>query len=95
MSATQKLRRATVPKDLSASHFKKLHELEYDDDPHDVFGVLKQRIEQRNFAAWEQLGTVADHEAPSELYARVRLAMIGAERARVLEIRGSGRLPAR
>ncbi len=83
------LARATVLQQASKAGFKKLRELEYD-DPHDVFDLLKQRIEQRNFAAWERLGTVAEEEAPSELYSRVRLAMIEAERARVLEIRGSG-----
>ena len=46
----------------SKAGFKRLHELEYD-DPHGVFDLLKQRIEQRNFAAWERLGTVADQEA--------------------------------
>jgi monovalent cation/hydrogen antiporter len=83
------LARATVLQQASKVGFKKLHELEYD-DPHDIFALLKQRIEQRNFAVWEQLGTVADQETPSELYARVRLAMIQAERARVLDIRRSG-----
>jgi Na+/H+ antiporter len=83
------LARATVLQQASKAGFKKLTELEYD-DPHDVFDLLKQRIEQRNFAAWERLGTVADQEAPSELYARVRKAMIDAERSRVLEIRGAG-----
>ena len=83
------LARATVLQQASKAGFKKLKELEAD-DPHDIFGLLKQRIEQRNFAVWEQLGTVADEEAPSQLYARVRLAMIQAERARVLEIRDSG-----
>jgi monovalent cation/hydrogen antiporter len=86
------LARATVLQQASKAGFKKLHELEYD-DPHDVFDLLKQRIEQRNFAAWEQLGTVADQESPSELYARVRQAMIQAERSRVLEIRKSGTVP--
>ena len=52
--------------------------------------MLKQRIEQRNFAAWERLGTTADQESPSDLYSRVRLEMIDAERGRVLEIRSSG-----
>ena len=55
-------------------------------------GLIKQRIEQRNFAAWERLGTVADQETPSELYSRVRLEMIDAERRRVLEIRSSGQV---
>ena len=83
------LDRATVLQQASKAGFKKLHELEYD-DRHGVFALLKQRIEQRNFAAWERLGTVADQEAPSELYTRVRLEMIAAERQRVLDIRRSG-----
>jgi len=83
------LARATVLQQASKAGFKKLKELEAD-DPHDIFGLLKQRIEQRNFAAWERLGTVADQEAPSELYTRVRLEMIAAERQRVLDIRRSG-----
>jgi CPA1 family monovalent cation:H+ antiporter len=83
------LARATVLQQASKAGFKRLHELE-DDSARDVFAVLKQRIEQRNFAAWERLGTVADQEAPSELYSRVRLEMIAAERGRVLEIRSSG-----
>jgi CPA1 family monovalent cation:H+ antiporter len=83
------LARATVLQQASKAGFKRLHELEYD-DPHETFDLLKQRIEQRNFAAWEQLGTTADQESPSELYSRVRLEMINAERGRVLEIRSSG-----
>jgi len=83
------LARATVLQQASKAGFIKLKELEYD-DRHGVFALLKQRIEQRNFAAWERLGTVADQEAPSELYTRVRLEMIAAERARVLDIRKSG-----
>ena len=83
------LARATVLQQASKAGFQKLHELEYD-DRNGVFALLKQRIEQRNFAAWERLGTVADQEAPSELYTRVRLEMIGAERQRVLDIRKSG-----
>jgi CPA1 family monovalent cation:H+ antiporter len=83
------LARATVLQQASKAGFKRLRELEYD-DPHDVFDLIKQRIEQRNFAAWERLGTVADQETPTELYSRIRLEMIDAERTRVLEIRRSG-----
>jgi monovalent cation/hydrogen antiporter len=86
------LARATVLQQASKAGFKKLKELEYD-DRHGVFALLKQRIEQRNFAAWERLGTVAGQEAPSELYTRVRLEMIAAERTRVLDIRRSGSVP--
>ncbi len=85
------LARATVLQQASKAGFKRLKQLEVE-DPHDVFGAIKQRIEARNFAAWEQLGTVADQETPSELYSRVRLEMIHAERQRVLEIRSSGQV---
>lgn len=83
------LARATVLQQASKAGFKRLHELEVD-DPHEIVGLVKQRVEQRNFAAWERLGTTADQESPSELYSRIRLEMIEAERGRVLEIRSSG-----
>ena len=85
------LARATLLQQASKAGFKVLQKLEYD-DPQGVVKLVKQRIEQRNFAAWERLGTQADMETPSELYARVRLAMLEAERTRVLEIRDAGQV---
>jgi len=65
-----------------------------DDDPHDTRGMLRHRVEQRDFAAWERLGSgEADAETPSEAYSRMRLQMLQVERARVLEIRSEGRIP--
>jgi len=84
------LARATLLQQASKAAFKRLKELEVDDDPHGVIALIKQRVEQRNFAAWERLGTVADQETPSEMYSRIRQAMLEAERRRVLEIRSSG-----
>ena len=52
--------------------------------------LIRQRVEQRNFAAWERLGTDVEQETPSEVYTRVRRTMIEAERARVLEVRSEG-----
>jgi CPA1 family monovalent cation:H+ antiporter len=83
------LARATLLQQASKAGFEQLQQLEYD-DPHDVVGLIRQRIDQRNFAAWERLGTTVDQESPSDLYARIRLDMIEAERRRVLEIRSSG-----
>jgi monovalent cation/hydrogen antiporter len=83
------LARATLLQQATKAAKKVLQEQEVD-DPHGVLALIKQRIEQRNFAAWERLGTVADQETPSEMYARIRQVMIEAERARVLEIRSSG-----
>ena len=85
------LARATLLQQASKAGYKVLQELEYDDQQ-GVVKLVKQRIEQRNFAAWERLGTQADVETPSELYSRVRLAMLEAERTRVLEIRDAGQV---
>ena len=87
------LARATLLQQASKAAFKRLKDLEVDDDPHGVIATIKQRVEQRNFAAWERLGTVAGQEPPSEMYARIRQEMIEAERRRVLEIRSSGSVP--
>jgi monovalent cation/hydrogen antiporter len=86
------LARATLLQQASKAGFKELKDLEYE-DPHGVGALIKQRIEQRNFAAWERLGTQAEQESPSELYSRIRLAMLDAERRRVLEIRSTGNVP--
>lgn len=86
------LARATLLQQASKAGNKRLKELEFD-DPHDVRLLIEQRVEQRNFAAWERLGTAADVESPSALYSRLREEMIQAERARVLEIRSTGSVP--
>ena len=85
------LARATLLQQASKAGYKVLKDMEYDDQQ-GVVALVKQRIEQRNFAAWERLGTQADTETPSELYARIRLAMLDAERARVLEVRDAGQV---
>ncbi len=83
------LARATVLQQASKAGFEELERLEIE-DPHGVGDMIRQRTDQRNFAAWERLGTVADQETPTELYSRTRRAMIDAERRRVLEIRSNG-----
>jgi monovalent cation/hydrogen antiporter len=85
------LARATLLQQASKAGYKVLKDMEYDDQQ-GVVALVKQRIEQRNFAAWERLGTQADTETPSELYARIRLAMLDAERSRVLEVRDAGQV---
>ena len=86
------LARATLLQQASKAGHHALEELEYEDH-HGVVDLIKQRINQRNFAAWERLGTTVDEESPSDLYARIRLAMIEAERGRILEIRSGGTVP--
>ena len=83
------LARAALLQQASKAGFVALAELEHD-DPHGVTELIRQRVDQRNFAAWEQLSTTPGQESPSDLYARARLAMIEAERKKVLEIRSTG-----
>lgn len=91
--AEDALARATLLQQAAVAGLARLTELEGGDD-HGVKEAIRARVDQRTFAAWERLSTTADVEAPSEAYARLRLAMIKAERTRVLEIRGQGRVPA-
>ena len=83
------LARATLLQQASKAAVAELERLEYDDRT-GVCNLIRQRLDQRNFAAWERLGTAADQESPAAVYYRVRMAMIAAERARILEIRRSG-----
>ena len=90
--AEDALARATLLQQASKAALHELEKIEYDDTA-GVVELIKQRLDQRNFAAWERLSTVADREAPSDLYNRVRQQMIEAERRRVLEIRSAGTVP--
>ncbi len=89
--AEDALARASLLHEAAKAGERVLREQE-DDDPHGVVDSIRVRVDQRNNAAWEQLGTNLDEETPSEHYTRVRRAMIDAERARVLEIRSEGRV---
>lgn len=61
------------------------------EDDEEILRILRARGESRLNTVWERLGsTEGDGETPSEQYRRLRVAMLGAERARVLEIRGKG-----
>ena len=96
------LARAELLQQATQAGLSKLAEVEahedlVEDDP--VPTILRQRLEQRDFAAWERLATVRGQlgedveETPTERYARIRLAMLDAERERVLELRKRGRVP--
>ena len=58
--------------------------------PDEVVGRLRELTEQRSNAAWERLGMSV--ETPSEAYARVRLAMLVAERDVFRQARDEGRI---
>ncbi len=90
--AEHALARATLLQQATQAAEERLAELEFD-DPQDVVGLIRQRSDQRNFAAWERLGTNTDLTSPSELYARVRTKLLAAEMARVLQVRDAGQVP--
>lgn len=85
------LARATLLQQATRAGLDHLDSLDLD-DPHGVDDLIRQRVNQRAFAAWERLGTTGE-ASPSELYSQTRLEMIGVERERVLEIRSSGAVP--
>ena len=88
------LARATLLQQASKAALDELDTLEYDDQA-GVVDLIRQRLDQRNFAAWERLGTQADTESPAALYYRIRSEMIDAERRRILEIRSAGQVPSK
>jgi len=90
-AADDALARATLLQQAAKAGLEHLDSLERD-DPHGVDELIRQRVDQRSFAAWERLSTAGD-ETPSERYSQTRLAMIEVERARVLEIRSAGSVP--
>ncbi|KRF16823.1 sodium:proton antiporter [Nocardioides sp. Soil797] len=90
--AEEALARATLLHQATEAGFAVVDDDE--EDPHGAIALIKARLDQRNFAVWEQLGNPdGDHETPSQTYARIRLSMIEAERAKVLEVRSSGQTP--
>ncbi len=64
-----------------------------DDDAHGVREAVEQRVERRNFAAWERLNTTLGEESPSDRYTRLRLLTLEAERREVLRVRSTGTVP--
>ena len=85
------LNKASLMQQATAAGVARLQELRTDDDPPEVVAMLKRRTQERGLAAWERLGRPAAETAtPSERYARLRLAMLDAERAKVLELRRGG-----
>lgn len=86
------LARATLLQQASKAAFEELDRMQ-DDDPAGVVDLIRQRLDQRNFAAWERLGTQADQESPAALYYRIRSQLIDVERQRILEIRNAGQVP--
>ncbi|SMO78915.1 Na+/H+ antiporter [Propioniciclava tarda] len=84
------LQRATVIERAVAAGDHALDALEVAGVPTEVVGALRSVGERRRHAAWERLGTTADVESPTDAYRRLRMAMLEAERGKLLKIRDTG-----
>jgi CPA1 family monovalent cation:H+ antiporter len=88
------LARASLFQQASAAGRGWLEQNKPEVDAHGTETSLMRRLEARDFGAWERVGNSdPDAETPSEAYARLRREMLRVERARVLEVRDSGRVP--
>ena len=85
------LNQASLMQLATAAGVERLQEMRTDNDPPEVVAMLKRRTQERGLAAWERLGRPTSEAAtPSQRYAQLRLAMLEAERAKVLELRRGG-----
>ncbi|MCU1511449.1 MAG: sodium/proton antiporter, family [Arthrobacter sp.] len=85
------LNQASLVQLATAAGVERLAELRTENDPPEVVAMLKRHTQERGLAAWERLGRpTAEAATPSQRYAQLRLAMLEAERATVLELRRGG-----
>jgi CPA1 family monovalent cation:H+ antiporter len=83
------LQAATVLQTASNAALEALNQLVQPTDPPETVELLGDRIRARPEAMWEALGRTDSVETPSEIYRRLRLQTLQAERDEVLKIRGS------
>jgi CPA1 family monovalent cation:H+ antiporter len=84
------LQAATVLETASIAGLQALDGLVKPTDAPETVELLRDRIKARPEAMWEMLGRTDTDETPSELYRRLRLQTLQAERDEVLKIRASG-----
>lgn len=89
--AEDALQAASVAQRASAAGLRRLEEIRTDDDRDEVLERVRRRSNERSDALWERLG--GSDETPSRAYARLRLAMIDAERQELLRLRDEGAVP--
>jgi len=63
------------------------------DDPDGIGENLRRQVERRTHLAWERLGGHRGHESPNQHQQRLRLGMLGAERAELLRLRDEAEVP--
>jgi CPA1 family monovalent cation:H+ antiporter len=93
--AEDALQAAVIGDAANAAGLQRLGELVTGEEPDGVVARLKDRSIARSHASWERLGRpLADQETPSSTYARLRMAMLDAERDVVVRARDAGTAPA-
>ncbi|NUS35450.1 MAG: Na+/H+ antiporter [Pseudarthrobacter sp.] len=85
------LNQASLMQLATAAGLERLEQLRREGDPPEVMDMLRRRTQERGLAAWERLGRPGSEAAtPSQRYAQLRMAMLEAERDKVLELRRGG-----
>ncbi|WP_018760104.1 Na+/H+ antiporter [Arthrobacter sp. 135MFCol5.1] len=85
------LNQASLMQLATAAGMERLDQLRRESDPPEVMDMLRRRTQERGLAAWERLGRPgAESTTPSQRYAQLRMAMLEAERDKVLELRRGG-----
>lgn len=85
------LNQAALMQLATAAGMERLEQLRRENDPPEVMDMLRRRTQERGLAAWERLGRPAAESATtSQRYAQLRMAMLEAERDKVLELRRGG-----
>lgn len=90
--AEDALQTATVVERATAAGNRRLDELLTGDEPPEVVDALRHRATVLVNSAWERLGGGgSDAETPSATYRRLRVAMLTAQRDRIVAARGAGK----
>lgn len=89
--AQDALQEAALMHDMVRVALDRLDEISTTDDPPEVVQRLRDRLQDRTDAAWEQLGRQsALVETPSDAYRRLRLELLSVEREHCLKARDHG-----
>lgn len=90
--AADALARATLLQKATDAGLEELERCQ-EQDPEAVTAAIRDRLDQRTFAAWERLSTTPGQETPSQAYTRIRRRMLARERERVVAIRRKRKFP--
>ncbi|MFC0549169.1 Na+/H+ antiporter [Kutzneria chonburiensis] len=89
--AQDALQEAALLHDMVRVALVRLDEISTENDPPEVVERLRERLQGRTDAAWEQLGRQsALNETPSDAYRRLRLDLLQVEREHCLKARDNG-----